>query len=98
MTNSTVDREHDNKTTVMNGMVESPFFKAFATTNSLLLGAGALYLVSFGRESSLNNTGHDTMLQVVQEASGRNQKSVNGNQKYTEWHGNFLYFSAISVI
>lgn len=34
----------------MSRFFESPFFKAFATTNSLLLGAGALYFVAFGNE------------------------------------------------
>ena len=34
----------------MSGLFESSFLKAFAATNSLLLGAGALYFVAFGDE------------------------------------------------
>ena len=48
----------------MNGIIESPFFKVFSTTNSFLLGAGALYLVSFGRESRLQSPTYGTDLKA----------------------------------
>ena len=67
----------------MNGIVDSPFFKAFATTNSLLLGAGALYLVSFGRESSLKHTDQSDH----EQSSCRKQSCLNNKQTYTESQG-----------
>ncbi|CAB4009549.1 mitoguardin-like isoform X2, partial [Paramuricea clavata] len=73
----------------MNGIIESPFFKVFATTNSLLLGAGALYLVSFGRESSLQTTDHEAMFGEAkfQVSTGRKHGCLDERHKYTENHG-----------
>ena len=36
------DREY----TVMSGILDSPFIRAFTATNSFVLGAGALYLIA----------------------------------------------------
>ena len=75
----------------MNGIIESPFFKVFATTNSLLLGAGALYLVSFGRESSLQTTDHEAKFGEAnyQVSTGRKHGCLHERHKYSESHGNF---------
>ena len=35
---------------MMSEVLDCPFFKVFSVTNTLLLGAGALYLVAFGNE------------------------------------------------
>ena len=67
----------------MNSIVESPFFKVFATTNSLLLGAGAVYLVSFGKESaSLKTTNHDEG-RITHETTCRKHAYLDEKQ-YTE--------------
>ncbi|XP_028407744.1 mitoguardin 1-like [Dendronephthya gigantea] len=64
----------------MNGLIESPLFKMFATTNSLFLGVGALYLVSFGRESVRKMTDNN-------KVSIRKQIWLDERVKYTESEG-----------
>ena len=71
----------------MNGIIDSPFFKIFATTNSLLLGAGALYLVSFGRESGLCATDQDVKFQGI---TSRNHICLDEAHKSTEHQGDIL--------
>lgn len=68
----------------MNGLTESPLFKIFATTNSLFLGAGALYLFSFGRESVIKVANHKEKI-----SSFKKEKRLDKRVKYTEIEGNF---------
>jgi hypothetical protein len=74
----------------MNGIVESPFFKVFTTTNSLLLGAGALYLVSFGRESRSKTTA-DQKAKFGVFTSGK-PRYLNDSYQSTESQGDLTTF------
>lgn len=78
----------------MSGIIESPFLKLFATTNTILLGTGALYLVSSGRESRLSNTYREP--KVVDAC--KKHRFVDERQDHSESHGNLYGISTQLIL